>query len=77
MESYPSPTIPRPHRQSYTQRRGHGPLAKPLTFEIVAQQLAHVLTRFRDCGYFQQAFGYDCVDDDEAYGALGPPSLST
>lgn len=49
-----------------------GPLVQPISFEGIAKQLAHVLTRFQECGYFQEAFGYGCVDEGEVPGSLGP-----
>ncbi len=73
---FPSPVVRRPHRPSYSQRRGEGPLAKPLAFDAIAQQLVHVITRFIDTGRFQEAFGDECVDAGFTDGTLGPdPSL--
>ena len=49
-----------------------GPPAKRLNFEGLTKQLAHVLNRFEACGYFPEAFGYDCVDAGPVPGTLGP-----
>lgn len=76
VDEFPSPNVRRPHRPSYSQRRGNGPLAKPLAFDAIAQQLVHAITRFIDTGRFQEAFGYECVDAGFVDGAVGPdPSL--
>lgn len=72
MQQFPQPNLPRPHRPSYSQRRGVGPLAGRVAFDGVAKQLALVLTRFEACGYFQEAFGYECVDAGPVPGSLGP-----
>jgi hypothetical protein len=76
VNEFPSPVVRRPHRPSYSQRRGNGPLAKPLEFGAIAQQLVHVITRFIETGRFQEAFGDECVDAGPTDGTLGPdPSL--
>ena len=72
VDKFPSPVVRRPHRPSYTQRRGNGPLAKPLAFDAIAQQLVHVITRFIDTGRLQEAFGDECVDAGFTDGTLGP-----
>ena len=72
VQELPQPNLPRPKRPSYSQRRGIGPLTDRLDFDGVTKQLAHVLSRFEVCGYFQEAFGYDCVDAGPVPGALGP-----
>jgi hypothetical protein len=58
-------------RRYFAERRGRGPKLNPLPFERVRQMVVGVLDRFRDEGYFQEAFGYDCVDAGEVTGTLG------
>ncbi len=61
---------PSQHRQYFSERRGRGPKAEPLPFESVRRLLASVFDGLREKGYFQEAFGYECVDGDSE-GTLG------
>jgi hypothetical protein len=54
----------------YSERHGRAPRAEPLAFEDLRRLVVSVFDSFRERGYFQEAFGYECVDGDQ-YGAVG------
>lgn len=59
-------------REYYSQRHRRGPHRKPLDLSRLKQLSLSVFSDFSRRGYFQEAFGYSCVDDDEAHGTVGP-----
>lgn len=61
---------PRP-RQSFSERHGRGPRAQPLPFAAIRRHVVKIFDDLRYRGYFQQAFGYDCVDAGAVEGELG------
>lgn len=66
------PPVP---REYFSERQGRGPLAEPLPFERIRGLVIATFESFRDRGYMQESFGFECVDGNRD-GALGPnPSL--
>jgi hypothetical protein len=59
-----------PHKQSFSQRHGRGPKSAPLPFDDLKRLVINVFDSFRERGYFQEAFGTECVDGD-LDGTLG------
>lgn len=57
-------------RRYFSERRGRGPKAEPLPFEKLRKLVINALDTLREKGYFQEAFGVECVDGDSP-GALG------
>lgn len=58
-------------RQYFSERQGRGPKAEPMPFEAVRRLTIGVLDNFRERGYLQEAFGYECVDAGDVPGSLG------
>lgn len=58
-------------RKYFAQRAGRGPVAKPLSFDAIALLLINEIDSFRARDYFQQAFGYECVDAGLVTGSTG------
>jgi hypothetical protein len=54
----------------YSERHGRAPRGEPLAFEDLRRLAVSVFDSFRERAYFQEAFGYECVDGDQ-YGAVG------
>src|SRR6185312_16417630 len=46
---------------------------EPLDIETVRRLVISVFDSFREQAYFQQAFGYECVDGDKAGDVGGDP----
>lgn len=59
-------------RQYFSERQGRGPKGTPLSHEDLCRQVVSVLDHFNGQDYFQEAFGYECVDAGEVPGTLGP-----
>jgi hypothetical protein len=57
-------------RPYFSERQGRGPLAEPLPFDSLKKLIVSSLDDFRGHGYFQEAFGIECVDGDRP-GTLG------
>jgi hypothetical protein len=55
----------------YSIRTGKNPLAKSFNLEVLRDLFETLFTQFEDRGYFQEAFGYDCVDSGYNCGTLG------
>ncbi len=49
----------------FSERHGRAPRDEPLDFDEVRRLVINVLDSLREQGYFQQAFGYECVDGDK------------
>lgn len=60
-----------PDKEYYAQRQGRGPMAGRLSFESTSRLVISVIDAFREKGYFQKAFGYECVDAGDVPGDLG------
>ncbi|MEO8967651.1 MAG: hypothetical protein ABI427_08910 [Solirubrobacteraceae bacterium] len=58
-------------RPSYSERHGRGPRAQPLPFETVRRLVVSVLDNLWERAFFQEAFGYECVDAGIVDGTLG------
>jgi hypothetical protein len=55
----------------YSVRTGKNPLAARFDLATLRDLFRTVFTQFEDRGYFQEAFGYDCVDAGFVPGKLG------
>lgn len=58
-------------RKYFSERQGRGPKSEPLPFESILGLTVSAFEGFRERGYFQEAFGIECVDGDSS-GTLGP-----
>lgn len=58
-------------RKYFSERQGRGPKALPMSFDTVRQLAISVLDDFRGRDYFQEAFGYECVDAGRVEGTVG------
>lgn len=61
--------LPAP-RKYFSERMGRGPKVEPLPFEKLRKMVIAAFDSLRERGYFQEAFGVECVDGDSA-GTLG------
>jgi hypothetical protein len=59
------------HRPTYSERQGRGPRTEPLPFEDLRALGFSVLDGLWEACFFQQAFGYECVDAGTVYGTIG------
>ncbi len=55
----------------WAERQGRGPRAAPLSLEQARRFFAAVVSDFKRRGWFQEAFGYECIDDGFVPGHLG------
>ena len=62
-------------RQYYSQRKGTNPNLKGLPLSDVLDLFVRVFTQLRADGYFDEAFGYVCVDAGEVDGKVRDPEL--
>lgn len=58
-------------RRYWSERQGRGPKAEPLTVERLRTLIFNAFDGLQEQGYFQEAFGYHCVDEGQVSGALG------
>lgn len=58
-------------KRYFSERHGRGPKAGPLSLDALRRLIFSVLDSFRERDYFQEAFGYYCVDAGEVAGTLG------
>lgn len=58
-------------RPYFSERQGRGPKAEPMPFYAVRRLAISALDSLRERGYFQEAFGYECVDEGAVNGTLG------
>ena len=58
-------------RRYYSQRNGINTEGEDLSLEMLSKLFMNVYERFAGDGYFQEYFGYYCVDEDEVPGKLG------
>lgn len=59
-------------RLYYSERLGRGPKAQPLPLDALERLTFSVWDKLDEDGYFQEAFGYQCVDAGPVAGTLGP-----
>lgn len=62
-------------RQYYSQRKGTNPNLKGLPLSEVLDLFVRVFNQMREDGYFDEAFGYVCVDAGEVEGKVRDPEL--
>lgn len=62
-------------RQYYSQRKGTNPNLKGLPLTDVLDLFVRVFVQLRADGYFDEAFGYVCVDAGEVDGKVRDPEL--
>jgi hypothetical protein len=60
----------------YSQRTGLSPHPKGLPLKDVVDLFVRVYGQLDEDGYFQEAFGYDCVDAGFVSGTVRDPSLA-
>lgn len=60
-----------PRRPYFSQRHGRGPKAEPLSNDGLKRLVFSIWDALFARDYFQEAFGYWCVDADEVPGTLG------
>ena len=58
-------------RRYYSMRTGKNPQSKGIDLRITLVLFKDLYSQFDDEGYFQEAFGYDCVDAGFVPGLLG------
>jgi len=58
-------------RKYYSIRTGKNPAGSKLTLELVLSLFRGIYHDFEERGYFQEAFGYYCVDADQVPGRVG------
>lgn len=63
---------PQSPRRYFAERQGRGPKAEPLTASALAKLVTSVWDALFEDHYFDEAFGYDCVDQyDREMGRVG------
>jgi hypothetical protein len=62
-------------RQYYSQRKGTNPNLKGLPLGDVIELFIRVFNQLRSDGYFDEAFGFTCVDAGELEGKVRDPEL--
>ena len=58
-------------KQYFSERHGRGPKGQPLPFDALKKLIVGVFDHFLARDYFQEAFGYECVDAGQVDGTLG------
>ena len=58
-------------RRYYSVRSGNNPLAGGFDLDTMRNLFRDIFIYFEDEGYFQEALGYQCVDDGFVAGSLG------
>lgn len=61
-------------RELWSERQGRGPKSEPMSLERFKRLCFDDLDALWKRDYFQQAFGYDCVDQGEVGGELPDPA---
>jgi len=62
-------------RQYYSQRNGTNPNMKGLPLDDVIELFIRVFNQLRSDGYFDEAFGFICVDAGDLEGKVRDPEL--
>ena len=62
-------------RQFYSQRKGTNPNLKGLPLSDVLDLFVRVFNQLRSDGYFDEAFGFTCVDAGDVDGKVRDPEL--
>ncbi len=60
-----------PEREYWSERQGRAPSAGGLSLDPLKKLVLSTLDEFTQRYYFQEAFGYYCVDDGEVAGRVG------
>jgi hypothetical protein len=60
-----------PDRRYWSERQGRGPRGDPLTIEQLRRLVFSSLDELFERYFFQEAFGYHCVDDGDMPGLVG------
>ncbi|MGE5353684.1 MAG: hypothetical protein ACM3P0_16480, partial [Acidobacteriota bacterium] len=58
-------------REYYSIRTGKNPNGKKFTLDILLRLLKDTYLKFRRDGYFDEYFGFNCVDNGDIPGKLG------
>lgn len=58
-------------KRYFSERQGRGPRSQPLPFEAFRRLVVSVFDRLREQDYFQEAFGFWCVDNEGFDGTVG------
>jgi hypothetical protein len=74
MESSTSSKLQTRRRPLWSERAGRGPRARPLTLDQLKRLAFSDVNDLWGRGYFQQAFGYECVDAGDVAGELSDPA---
>jgi hypothetical protein len=59
-------------RRYYSVRTGKNPYSSKLDLPFLLRLFHPIYTRYEQRGYFQEAFGYYCIDEGQVEGKLGP-----
>lgn len=62
-------------RQFYSQRKGTNPNLQGLPLGDVLDLFVRVFNQLRADGYFDEAFGFTCVDAGDVDGTVRDPEL--
>lgn len=60
-----------PEREYWSERQGRGPTKGGLPLETLKKLVLSTLDELSGRYYFQEAFGYDCVDEGDVPGRVG------
>jgi hypothetical protein len=60
-----------PSKRYFSARHGRGPKSEPLTVDTLKRLVFNVWDHLFECHYFQEAFGYECVDAGTVHGTVG------
>ncbi|MFC2024785.1 hypothetical protein ACFLTJ_04375 [Chloroflexota bacterium] len=58
-------------KRYYSIRTGKHPLGSKLDMPLMLRLFAHLYKELEDAGYFQEFFGYYCVDNGDVPGKAG------
>lgn len=62
-------------RQYYSQRKGTNPNLKGLPLSDITELFVRIFSQLRQSGYFDEAFGFVCVDVGDMDGKVRDPEL--
>jgi hypothetical protein len=58
-------------KRYFSERHGRGPKSRPVSQEALCRLVVNVLDHLSERDFFQEAFGYTCVDAGQVAGTLG------
>ena len=64
--------FPKMKRRYYSVRTGKNPNSGPIDLDTLKAMFRLLYKEFEAAGYFQEHFGYECVDAGSVSGKLGP-----